>query len=394
MADNNKQTTLIKLFPDIPLFRRFISGLKIRMTMKHALYDDEILEGETGSRDNVIEICRLRWPSVFSKQNTDIDQIIKMSPKYCIYSDEQKEEIRKDMIFSFFAYGFTPTEYFVFKLDNKSNVERREFISNRLRMVYRCKMNDILQADLFNDKAKTYEFYKPYYNRDAIAISKTRDFVKFEKFVKKHPIFVKKAVYEAQGKDVALVDIETCGMTEKEFFENLISAGKHILEEKLIQTAELSAFNKSSVNTIRAITFNTKHGIKVPYCTIRTGRPGAFVDNGGAGGIQACVDFKTGRISTNGFDESGNEYTMHPASGTVFKGYQFPDWKSLQLLLENVALKVPLIRCIGWDLAHTRDGWTIVEGNENCYIIAQQMIMNKGMKREFECLMKDMDLFA
>ena len=190
------------------------------------------------------------------------------------------------------------------------------------------------------------------------------------------------------------MDSQSCGMTVEMLFQSIVNSGRHILEERLIQTTELSAFNESSVNTIRAITFNTKHGIRVPYCTIRTGKPGAFVDNGGAGGIQACIDFQTGRIITDGFDESGNEYVSHPSSGTVFKGYQLPDWKQLQSLLTNIALKVPLIRFIGWDLAHTKDGWTIVEGNENCYIIAQQMIRDKGMKREFEKLMDDMDLFA
>lgn len=394
MAGNNKQTLLIRLFPDIELFRKFISKLKIRMTLKYALGDDAVSAGETGSIDSVLEVCRSRWPKAFSDQNIEIDQIFTKLPEYCIYNDEQKERTRKDMLFCYFAYGFTPTEYFVFRLEHKSDMERKEFISSRLRMVFRCKMNNILQADLFNDKAKTYEFFKPYYHRDAISISRQRDLLLFRRFVEKHPVFVKKAVYEAQGNGVSLVDSQSCGMTVEMLFQSIVNSGRHILEERLIQTTELSAFNESSVNTIRAITFNTKHGIRVPYCTIRTGKPGAFVDNGGAGGIQACIDFQTGRIITDGFDESGNEYVSHPSSGTVFKGYQLPDWKQLQSLLKNIALKVPLIRFIGWDLAHTKDGWTIVEGNENCYIIAQQMIRDKGMKREFEKLMDDMDLFA
>ena len=53
---------------------------------------------------------------------------------------------------------------------------------------------------------------------------------------------------------------------------------------------------------------------------------------------------------------------------------------------------MPHIKFIGWDLAHTKDGWVIVEGNENCYVIAQQMIMDQGMRDIFEKIMKDMDL--
>ena len=64
----------------------------------------------------------------------------------------------------------------------------------------------------------------------------------------------------------------------------------------------------------------------------------------------------------------------------------------MQSLVKETASKMPLIKFIGWDLAHTKDGWVIVEGNENCYVIAQQMIMDQGMRDIFEKIMKDMDL--
>lgn len=362
--------------------------------MKYALPERDILKGEDGQMESVLGAYQSKWASEYENQNVQIDRVFLDIPFYHNCDEAKKNKIRRDMIFCFFAYGFTPMEYFVFRLENKSCKERAEFISSRLRMLYRCKMNNILQVDLFNDKAKTYKLYKEYYHREAISINQKSDFSLFEDFVKKHPVFVKKAVFEAQGNSVALIDINTCGMTKKELFDSLIKIGKHILEEKIVQTKDMSIFNETSVNTVRAITFNTKHGIQVPYCTIRTGRPGAFVDNGGAGGIQACVDFMTGKIISEGFDELGGEYSTHPASGTIFKGYQLPAWTELQKLICIAARKVPQIKFIGWDLAFTKDGWTLVEGNENCYIIAQQMIMNKGMRTTFEELMSDMELIV
>ena len=298
------------------------------------------------------------------------------------------------MLFKYFAYGFQPNEYFAFRLDQKDTEKIREFISGRLRMKYRCQMNNILQAHIFNDKSQTYEYFKEYYRRQVIAIEKPEDLNKFLEYVDEHPVFVKKQVYLAQGNSVELVDIRKIDESRSEYFHKLIKIGKHVLEEKIVQTADMAQFNDSSVNTVRAITFNTKHGFKVPYCMIRTGRPGAFVDNSGAGGVQAEIDFNTGKVISDGFDELGGKYQVHPASGTRFKGFELPDWEQLKKLIFSSASRVPQIGFIGWDLAHTKDGWVIVEGNENCYIIALQQIRDAGMRSEFEELMEDMNLYA
>lgn len=395
MANNNKQNGLVRLFPDWPVFRRLASKMKIKQTYKTAISKEEILKGEASpeGKKAVLAACNERWPKTTDKINKQIDEVFN-SIEFYKDGSVDLEKTRQDMLFKYFAYGFLPNEYFAFRLDNKSGQEVEDFISARLRMKFRCQMNDILQAHYFNDKAQTYELFKERYNREAIAIETQADYDKFKAFVSKHPVFVKKQVYLAQGQSVELVDLSKIGKSEKELFDELIAAGKHILEERIIQSPEMAAFNESSVNTVRAITFNTKHGFKVPYCMIRTGRPGAFVDNSGGGGIQAEIDFETGTVISDAYDEHGGKYTAHPASGTVFKGYTFPDWDQLKELIFTCAAKVPQVKFIGWDLAHTRDGWVIVEGNENCYIIAVQQIRDKGMRPVFEELMSDMDLNA
>lgn len=394
MANNNKQTGLVKLFPDWPIFRRLASAAKIKATMRDALSAEEIKRGESGHIQEIVEECKNSRSAAYRKRNEEIDQLFNSIPAYKQYSKDRLEKVRLDILFCYFAYGFTPSEYFAFRLETKPANERKEFISSRLRMIYRCKMNNILKAELFNDKAKTYAFYKSYFHREAVAIESQSDYQQFDDFVTKYPVFVKKAVFEAQGNSVELIDINQCGKTKKELFDELLAVGKHILEEKIEQTQQLGMFNKSSVNTVRAITFNTKHGIVVPYCVIRTGAPGSFVDNAGAGGVSACIDFETGTIYTDGFDEMGGVFAEHPATGLKMKGYQLPDWSQLQELVKDAAKKVPQIQFVGWDLAHTKDGWIIVEGNENCYVVAQQMIMDKGMRTAFEDVMKDMKLYA
>lgn len=398
MAIHNKQNVLIKLLPDLPPFRRIVSRMKITMARKYALSEKDVFAGESkeSEKARVAAECEKKWPGITANVNRKVDETFEGIPMYRQMKREGNtshlDKIREDMIFCFFAYGFTPNEYFAFRLERKEMQERKEFISDRMRLIFRCRMNNLLQASIFNDKTETYEYFKPYFRRDAIAVSEPSHYEKYREFVAAHPQFVKKAVFEAQGRGVEFVDSTSCGMAERELFDSIIAKGKHILEERIIQTSEMAAFNASSVNTVRAITFNTRHGIVVPYCTIRTGQPGSFIDNGGAGGVQACIDFETGKIITDGFDEFGGEFTAHPASKTVFKGYQFPDWEQLKELMREVASQLPLVKFIGWDLAHTEKGWIIVEGNESCYIIAKQMIQDRGMRSVFEKIMEDMDL--
>ncbi len=399
MPNDNKQNALIRRLPDVAPFRKGVSLLKIKMTTRYALSEAEVATGEKdwAEKERIVKQARAKWEKAAKSIDAQVKQAFADLPLYAEMRKDpdrldELKKIRMDMTFCFFAYGFTPVEYFSFRLKDKSMEKRDQFISSRRRLVYRCKMNDLLKAEIFNDKTKTYQRFQKYYKREAIAISKAEDFPAFQQFVGKYPEFVKKQCFEAQGHSVELVNIAECGMSEQALFDSLIAQGKHILEQKIVQSPALAAFNASSVNTVRAITFVTKNGIVIPYCTLRTGRPGSFVDNGGAGGVQACIDFETGVIMTDGFDEIGGVYADHPASGTTFKGCQLPDWAQLQALVREAAAVVPEIHFIGWDLAHTPEGWAIVEGNENCYIIAKQMIDDKGLRDVFENIMKDMEL--
>lgn len=395
MANDNKQNVIIRKLPNWTVFRKLASRIKIKITYKYALPNTDVRQGEYSEQEKnaVVWKCRHKWEDEYKRVNAMIDETFRTIPYYS-QNDVDLSWIREDMVFAYFAYGFFPGEYFAFGLENKRPKERREFISGRLRMRFRCQMNNLLQAHYFNDKTETYELYKEDYHREAVAVEKPADYRKFHDFVSRHPVFVKKQVYLAQGDSVALVDINKITGTEQEFFESLIKVGKHILEEKIVQSEEMAVFNESSVNTVRAITFNTKSGLKVPYCMVRTGRKGTFVDNSGAGGIQAEIDFATGKVISDGYDELGGKFKAHPSTGTVFKGYQMPDWNGLQELIFRSAKKMPQIQFIGWDLAYTEEGWIIVEGNENCYTVALQQIRDKGMRSIFEELMKEMELYA
>lgn len=305
---------------------------------------------------------------------------------------EDKDETRQDMLFCYFAYGFTPSEYVCYRLAEKKPGERKKFISDRESVIYGHRINDLYARKIFSDKVKTYERFKEFYHREAVCIKEDRDYEKFVDFITKYPVFVKKNVFESCGRSVELVDATQYAGRERELFDTFIHAGKTILEEKVVQSSTMSLFCSSSVNTVRCFTLNTRTGIIVPWCFMKVGRNGSFVDNGGAGGILIGLDIEKGLMNTDGVDEYGRRYEHHPESKVTFKGFQLPQWDEMISLCKKMALMEPEVRWIGWDMAHTENGWVVIEGNALSEVIGPQSTALKGIREELDRYIKDVKL--
>ncbi len=59
------------------------------------------------------------------------------------------EELRTDVLFSCFAYGFAPDEYFAFRLEGRTLEERKSFMSDQERYLMVYQMNDVIDMDVF-----------------------------------------------------------------------------------------------------------------------------------------------------------------------------------------------------------------------------------------------------
>lgn len=381
--------------PDIPFVRRYLTRRWIKGINNELISEKELDLGEA-DQDKKAELVK-KYSYILDKPSKNLENLIDTAIDSCVryknLDPSETELIKTDMRFCNITYGFIPNEYVAFGLENKGLEERKTYVSDQLRRIYRCKMNDIFAANLFVDKEKTYQYYREYYKRNLISISKPSDYGKFQSFINEHSEFVIKNAIDSLGASVRLVKCDDI-KDERLFFSDHIHIGKHVLEDRINQSKALSLFNESSVNTIRAVSFQTRNGIVVPYCILRMGSKGSFVDNGGHGGIIACVDYQTGKIISDGYDESGRIYKSHPDTGTVFSGHQLPDWAALKTICSEVALKVSKIKMIGWDFAHSADyGWIIVEGNDSPHLIGQQMIAG-GMKSVFEKMLSDMELYG
>lgn len=307
-----------------------------------------------------------------------------LSKSYLSGTDRITNELKTDMLFWCFAYGFSFNEYLCYQFIDKTKDERMEFFSDRESVLLGYDLNDIDDMMVFGDKMNTYNKYLPYFGREAISLESESDFYTFQEFVSAHREFVKKNVFKACGQSVELISVDTFGKPEKELFEYCLSEGKVILEEVVQQGTETAAFNNSSVNTIRCITLKTKNEMLVPHCFMKIGRSGAFIDNGRAGGILAGIDVKTGTIGTDGVDENGIRYELHPDSKIRFKGYRLPEWNNMISICKRMAEQTPRVRMIGWDMAFTDQGWIVIEGNAMTEVIGPQSTWLRGIRDDIE----------
>lgn len=381
--------------PKILFLRKLLAKKLIRGTKKYLL-DSKIVdlcEKDPTLTKNAVKQHTQLYPHYAASCNRAIDKMLSAFPEY--YLDSDVEDIRMDILFCMFAYGFDVEEYVFFHLDKQPVHIRKMYLSKAERTCANLAMNEYPDTRIFNDKWESYKRLEKYYQRDAIVISNPIHFKRFSAFVKKHPVFVKKQVNQSCGRSIELVN-SYCGEKNiKELFAQIIQEGKCILEEVITQSDRMSVFNESSVNTVRCVTLNTKNGIKVfPFSFLKCGRRGSFVDNGGAGGILIGINDENGMIDTDGFDEAGRRFACHPDSGVTFKGYQLPDWDQVHSLCKDAASEFSGLKYCSWDVAHTDKGWILVEGNAFGMMVGQQMTEERGIKADLQKYMEDMELLT
>jgi putative polysaccharide biosynthesis protein len=141
----------------------------------------------------------------------------------------------------------------------------------------------------------------------------------------------------------------------------------YLLQERIQQHPQISALNPSSINTIRLITFCRSGEVTLFSAAMRIGTLGKSVDNWAAGGLIVSVDPTRGSLRGQGFFKPGygGRTDKHPNSGIVFEGFQIPFFDEAVRLVSQLHRHLRGVHSIGWDVAITPSGPTIIEGNDD-----------------------------
>lgn len=307
-----------------------------------------------------------------------------------IYNDKRNMSIlKKDLIFCRYVLGFTYEEYFYFHLENKSLNERKEYVGTFERYDYWKNLSSKETQAKFDNKFTAYELFKNYYKRDVIKIENKSDFSTFNEFVKNHDSYIVKPLAYSLGQGIYTVDVDETNKTVQELFDDILLKGSCVVEELVYQSFDMAVLHPSSVNTVRFATYYDSSADKVTrlYAMLRMGCGGSQIDNAFCGGISAPVDVEFGIVTGKGYRNiNGKEewFEYQPETRAKIIGKQLPDWQNLLSMLEELARVVPEQKIVGWDLAHTDNGWVMIEGNSRPILKAIQMCSGRGLRKEFE----------
>ena len=217
------------------------------------------------------------------------------------------------------------------------------------------------------------------------------DLAAFDAFVHRYHSIALKPQYSSWGIGFRkLTEAEWDAASDRQALFDELCAGKYLAEEFIRSDASLAHFHPESLNTLRVITFRRGERFEVFGAGLRVGNNGLHVDNAHGGGIFCEIDPATGVIMTDGLDEHGNSYILHPMTGVRFRGTPIPQWEEICAFCRSAAQTLPCLRVVGWDVAILPGGkLELIEGNHNPGMNIVQAPAKHGVHDKFAHMLLD-----
>lgn len=170
-------------------------------------------------------------------------------------------------------------------------------------------------------------------------------------------------------------------------YKNLLG-GDYTHTEALAQHPEINAIYGDSINTLRILTHIDNGNVDIISSFIRIGAGGSIVDNGSSGGLFVGINQESGALKRTGYRDmkfGGGEFREHPDTGFRFENFKVPYFKEACEMAKEATRHIPN-GFIGWDIALTPDGPTIIEGNERPHLFMSDvafggLLTNPDMKK-------------
>lgn len=113
-----------------------------------------------------------------------------------------------------------------------------------------------------------------------------------------------------------------------------------------------------------------------------------IADNFHQGGKGVLVDIETGKLVGNGIDKKLNE-SENSITNIKFDGFQIPYWEEIKEMVLEAALVNDKVNMVGWDVAISKNGPLIIEGNRGPGFDLVQVLLKKGTKYMLDDLLEE-----
>ncbi|MBR5754208.1 MAG: hypothetical protein IKX97_00055 [Erysipelotrichaceae bacterium] len=277
-------------------------------------------------------------------------------------------------------------EYNLFDFVNRTKEQRETYVNFDYSQNLFKTLNDTAYTGIFNDKLSFNRLFKDYLGRDFLDIGNST-YEDFEKFCRgKKKIFAKPAD-SCSGKGIYR-NFDVDGSADLHELYDYLKEHSLFVEDSIVQNEKMSLLNPGSINTVRITTLLHNDEAHMMYAILRIGLAGMSVDNVGSGGIYTLLSKDGEIINPCWSDKTISTYTKHPDSGMELIGFKVPYFDEAVSLCKKAALVEKHVRYVGWDIAITDKGPTIVEGNPlPGYDMPQNHFVSgsvTGLKPEFE----------
>ena len=301
---------------------------------------------------------------------------------------KSSKEIYIDFLKRIIKYNVIEKNYFAFGLDIEGTdpedyITYPEFMSlqvsyngihqsDRNSLDYSCLLKDKNLFETLSKKLRipTLQSLGIYYRNEVINDSEKTSLE--ELLEVKNSLFLK-PTDASQGANTFLIEknnnsyfINNKESNLSDIISTLNNTKQNLLvQQKLVQHAELNRLYPNSINTMRIVTIMDKEGPVIIASFLRIGGHGSIVDNMSAGGLGVGIK-EDGTLEKYGFfhGKYGTKTNIHPDTKIEFSSFRIPYYKEAIDLAKESQLKFKkYVPSVGWDICITPDGPIIVEGN-------------------------------
>lgn len=165
---------------------------------------------------------------------------------------------------------------------------------------------------------------------------------------------------------------------------NMLGKGRYLIQQFINnQHEDMKRLYPDACNTLRITIAREGKETRVMGRMCMLGAHGTDCSNWHFGGVSVNIK-EDGTLDKYGFCKIDKKVTAHPDTGIIFEGYKIPYFDEAIALAKRATEYFYGFCSIGWDIAITTDGPTIIEGNDDWGIVAHQMVENRGWRKNWE----------
>lgn len=265
-----------------------------------------------------------------------------------------------DMLWSAARHRVAFNDYLEFDFAILSRAERATWVTSPLALELSNRYDDPAHVHRFHHKIDFNRDFDRFLGREWLDLREA-DAADLEAFADRHPVLIGKVPVSKSGAGVRRYLADEIHDWEA-FHAELVDRDEVLVEESIRQHPDLAAVCPGTVNTTRVTTFVTDDGTVVIVNMAQKFGRGQVSDQGSFGGFYTVLD-EDGHALGQGYDIHGNLFETHPDSGYTIADFQLPEMDRVRELITQVALVVPQVRYVGWDIVAGPDGPVLVEGN-------------------------------